>query len=346
MTRLLIGFCLMLCLAIPAFAAPGDPRFLQGTLEWPAALTGEPVMIVRGDDGRVYSADVAGARRQGSEPLRVGGRVALLVIEGARPHDVTAIVIGTGDAATLARALSQGGTGPSASAAAATAPPAPVAMTPPSAAAPVSTPAPVSGQATALAATPPAPQVAIPAPVAVVVPPAAAPAPTAPPASAPTPTPVAAAPPPAPAPPAATPPASAPAPPPAVAPAAVVTPPAAPPVAAPPAVTPSVPAVAPAPTPSPGGPTKVFAPAGERKQWARVDGKVQSVEGALLVLKADNGSVVVVDISQLNPSVSQSLRRGRVVSVYGYPLEQKFEAAGYIELDPAHPEPPRTRWSR
>jgi len=77
-----------------------------------------------------------------------------------------------------------------------------------------------------------------------------------------------------------------------------------------------------------------------------VDGKVQSVEGALLVLKADNGSIVMVDISQLNPNISQALRRGRVVSVYGYPLEQKFEAAGYIELDPSHPEPPRLRWGR
>jgi len=101
--------------------------------------------------------------------------------------------------------------------------------------------------------------------------------------------------------------------------------------------------VAPAP-PASGAPPKATGPSGDRKQWARVDGKVQSVEGALLVLKADNGSIVMVDISQLNPNVSQMLRRGRVVSVYGYPLEQKFEAAGYIELDPSHPEPPRLRY--
>jgi hypothetical protein len=117
MTRLLIALCLSLLFAIPALAAPGDPRFLQGTVEWPGALTGEPVMIVRGDDGRVYVADVGGARRHGTEPIRVGHRVALLVLEGAKPHDVTAIVIGAGDAATLARALSQGGpSAPSASA--------------------------------------------------------------------------------------------------------------------------------------------------------------------------------------------------------------------------------------
>ena len=73
---------------------------------------------------------------------------------------------------------------------------------------------------------------------------------------------------------------------------------------------------------------------------------MQSVEGALLVLKSDNGTVMMVDISQLNPNVSQALRRGRLVSVYGYPLEQKFEAAGYIELDPSHPEPPRWKQGR
>jgi hypothetical protein len=112
----------------------------------------------------------------------------------------------------------------------------------------------------------------------------------------------------------------------------------------PPAPAPTVVATPPAPVLS--APTKAHGPSGERKQWARIDGKVQSVEGALLVLKADNGSIVMVDISQLNPNISQALRRGRVVSVYGYPLEQKFEAAGYIELDPSHPEPPRLRWGR
>ena len=98
------------------------------------------------------------------------------------------------------------------------------------------------------------------------------------------------------------------------------------------------------PAPVPSAPIKANGPSGERKQWARVDGKVQSVEGALLVLKADNGAIVMVDISQLNPNISQALRKGRLVSVYGYPLEQKFEAAGYIELDPSHPEPPRLRY--
>ena len=42
MNRLLIALCCVLSFAIPALAAPGEPRFLQGTVEWPAALNGEP----------------------------------------------------------------------------------------------------------------------------------------------------------------------------------------------------------------------------------------------------------------------------------------------------------------
>ena len=361
MNRLLIALCCSLSFAIPALAAPGEPRFLQGTVEWPAALNGEPVMIVRGDDGRVYAADVSGARRQGAETVRVGGRVALLVIEGTRAHDVTAIVIGAGDATSLARALSQGGV-PAAAATPAAAPPAapsPAAVAAPQVAATAPAPAVVATPGAVAVAPPAAPSA--PAPVATVVappataaPPAAvtapavakpaAPAPVAPPAAATAAVPAPAAPAPA------TPAAAAPAPAPTVAPPTVIaTPPPAAvptapvPAAQPPAVVP--PAVAP-PATNGNGPTKVLAPPGERKQWARVDGKVQSVEGALLVLKADNGTVILVDISQLNPNVSQALRRGRLVSVYGYPLEQKFEAAGYIELDPSHPEPPRLRQGR
>src|SRR5690349_3539606 len=171
MIRLLIALCLVLLVAIPAFAAPGDPRFLQGTVEWPSALSGEPIIIVRGDDGRVYSADVGSARRQGAELVKVGGRVALLVLEGARPHEVTAIVIGAGDAASLARALSLGGqlpaptTPPSAPAAAAPAiapavavAPSPAVVAPPTPAAPpaVAPPPPPAAVATPAPAAPPA----------------------------------------------------------------------------------------------------------------------------------------------------------------------------------------------
>ncbi len=345
-----LSFGLALLVAIPAYAAPGDPRFLQGTVEWPAVLTGEPVVIVRGDDGYVYSADVDGARRQGAEVVHVGGRVVLLVLEGTRPHEVTAIVIGTGDAVSLSRALSQRAL-----------PPVPAAATMP---APRVAVAPVAAVAPAVVPAPPASTLPAPAPAATAPTlPAAAVAP--PPVPAPSPSVVAATPPPpapAPAPAVTTPttvvvtpptapvPTSAAATAPAVAttPAAATTPTAAPtpaaaPAPAPPAATLSAPPTPPAVVPAPASPGKATSPPDVRQQWARVDGRVMSVDGALLVLRADNGSLVMVDISQINPNVSSALRRERLVSVYGYPLEQKFEAAGYIELDPSHPEPPRLR---
>ena len=300
MKRLLIALALAEILTTPVLAAPGDPRLIQGTIEWPVALASEPVMIVRGDDGRVYSVDVSGALRHGNVALRGGGRVALLGLEAAKSHELTALVIGSGDAATLARALSQGLT-------------------------PVTAPAATAATLPATAATPP---------VTVATPPV-----TAPPASATAPSTVAA-------PVAAV---ATPAPPAAVTvPATAGTPPA--PAATPPATTGTVPPPSANP-PVPAGTRVMATPAvasasTERKQWARVDGRVHSVEATTLILRDSNGSLVLVDISNLNPNVTRVLRPGSPVSVYGYPVEQRFEAAGYIELDPAHPEPPRTRWTR
>jgi hypothetical protein len=332
MKRLLIVLALVDLLAIPAFAGSGDPRLLQGVIEWPATLAGEPVVIVRGDDGRVYSVDVAGAVRHGSTALRSGGRVAFLGLEGARPHEITALVIGGGDAASLARALSQGLTPVTTPAAAAGTPaPSPTpsatagtpAPTPPtSASAPLPSPAPPAAASTP-APPAPAPTAAAPAPAPTAV--------VAPAAATPTPTPVAA---PAPAAPASAPAAPAPAP---ATPSPV------------PAPAPSTTGVVPVPPPpAPGTRVKattavVATTPGERRQWARVDGRVQSVDGTTLILRDGSGSIVLVDISNLNPNVTNSLRPGGPVSVYGYPLEQRFEAAGYIELDPAHSEPTRGR---
>jgi hypothetical protein len=321
MTCLLIALVLSAVLAVPALAAPGDARLVQGTLEWPATLAREPVVIVRSDDGHVYYADVTDAVRHRTDGLRAGGRVSLLAIESAKPYEVTAIVIGTGDAAGLARALSQGlASSPPASAPAAAAvpsPPAPAATTP--ASTPVTTPA-------APAATTPA---STPATTPVAAPPAATPAA---PAVATTPEPVPA--------PAAAPPAPASGPP--AAPTVVIMAPAPPTVSAPTA--PTTPTVVPATATTtaagttPPGPRRVLAPtpttfAGSRGQWSRLDGTIESVGAGTLVLKTDDGSVAYVDISQLSPNVTQVLRLGSAVTVYGYPLEQKFEAAGYIQTN-------------
>ena len=361
MKRLLIALGLAEILTTPVLAAPGDPRLIQGTIEWPVALASEPVMIVRGDDGRVYSVDVSGAVRHGNVALRGGGRVALLGLEAAKSHELTALVIGSGDAATLARALSQGLTPVTAPAATAATPPVtvatpPVTAPPASATAPSTVAAPVAAVATpappaavtvpATAGTPPA--TAVTPPRAAPAPPATAPAPAATPAVATTPAPGTPSAPVA-APVSVTTLVVAPAPP--AAPAPVTTPAPQPaPAATPPATTGTVPPPSANP-PVPAGTRVMATPAvasasTERKQWARVDGRVHSVEATTLILRDSNGSLVLVDISNLNPNVTRVLRPGSPVSVYGYPVEQRFEAAGYIELDPAHPEPPRTRWTR
>jgi hypothetical protein len=84
-----------------ALAAPGDPRIVQGTLEWPANVTTEPFVVIRSNEGRTYYADLATAQRRTSGPLTAGSRVSLLGIEGSRPYELTAMLIGTGDAASL-----------------------------------------------------------------------------------------------------------------------------------------------------------------------------------------------------------------------------------------------------
>jgi hypothetical protein len=78
---------------------------------------------------------------------------------------------------------------------------------------------------------------------------------------------------------------------------------------------------------------------GGRGQWSRLDGTVESVAGSTLTLKMDDGALAYVDISQLSPNVAQVLRQGTVVTVYGYPIEQRFEAAGYIQTNSGGSEP-------
>jgi hypothetical protein len=128
MKRSLIVMALIALSAGTALAAPGDPRIVQGTLEWPATVTTESFVVIRGDDGRTYYADLATAQRRTPGPPTAGSRVSLLGIEGSRPYELTAMVIGTGDAASLGLAPLFTPTPP--------APPAPIAVAPPAPAVP------------------------------------------------------------------------------------------------------------------------------------------------------------------------------------------------------------------
>jgi streptogramin lyase len=80
----------VLLIASPAMAAPGDPRALRGSLEWPASLSAEPFIVVRGDDGGIYYADVSTAARMSTFPIT--GPISLVGIEGNQPHEIAAVL--------------------------------------------------------------------------------------------------------------------------------------------------------------------------------------------------------------------------------------------------------------
>jgi hypothetical protein len=86
-----------LLIAAPAMTAPGDPRAVRGSLEWPASLSAEPFIVVRGEDGRVYYADVGSAKRMST--AAIVGPISLIGIEGNQPHEIAAVVVGPGDSA-------------------------------------------------------------------------------------------------------------------------------------------------------------------------------------------------------------------------------------------------------
>lgn len=79
-----------------AAAAPGDPRIVKGTLEWPATLSTEPIAVVRGDDGALYYVEASTAERLGAP---ITGRVSVVGIEGTKPQELSAVIIGAGDSA-------------------------------------------------------------------------------------------------------------------------------------------------------------------------------------------------------------------------------------------------------
>ena len=79
-----------------AAAAPGDPRLVKGSLEWPATLTTEPIAVVRGDDGVLYYVEASSAERLGAP---ISGRVSVVAIEGMKSQELSAVIIGSGDSA-------------------------------------------------------------------------------------------------------------------------------------------------------------------------------------------------------------------------------------------------------
>jgi hypothetical protein len=146
-TRLVAACVALLLCGIPLIvrAGSGDPRLLNGVLEWPAVVTNEPFVIVRGDDGVLYYVGIAAARRNGG--VTAGNHIAVLGLEGRSPHEVTAIGVGTGSTAEAALAQLQGVRQPTSVPPVTPAPPA-AAVAPASAAPPAAGVAPANVNAT------------------------------------------------------------------------------------------------------------------------------------------------------------------------------------------------------
>src|SRR5688572_29849618 len=82
-----------------AVAAPGYPRTVQGTLEWPASLEGAPFIVVRTDDGRFVYVNIQDARRTSPDSVAAGNKISVVGVEGAQPHEVAAVRVGAGESA-------------------------------------------------------------------------------------------------------------------------------------------------------------------------------------------------------------------------------------------------------
>ena len=113
---------------VPAIthANPGDPRVIQGTFVWSPGAAAEPFVIVRGDDGKYYVADLSTAQSRGN--INVGDRISVVGVEGARPFEVATAVIGAGDSALSVPSPAPATESPTAAASPSASPPT---MTPP-----------------------------------------------------------------------------------------------------------------------------------------------------------------------------------------------------------------------
>src|SRR5262245_294482 len=152
----LVVIVVVLAAHAAAIAGPGDPRLVNGVLEWPRALTNEPFVVIRGDDGALYYVTITAARRDAT--LTGGARVAVLGLEGRTPHEITALGVGAGDSVESALSNLQGAKPASAASA-------PAVVTPPSVGVPTpSVAAPTPGVASPTTPSAPAPTAAAPAP--------------------------------------------------------------------------------------------------------------------------------------------------------------------------------------
>src|SRR5262249_47872801 len=98
---------------------------------------------------------------------------------------------------------------------------------------------------------------------------------------------------------------------------------------------PSAPRVAEAPTPGPpigekASAEKAREPTGDGPRWTGRRGRVKVIAGNWMVVRADSGQLVLVDLSTVRGG-SASLKPGAAIALYGTPTEQKFQAMGIVQ---------------
>ena len=72
----------------------------------------------------------------------------------------------------------------------------------------------------------------------------------------------------------------------------------------------------------------------DEKNWQRIHGRVTSVNGPQLMLKADDGRDLTVDMKDVNPQVRSALTPGEGVTVAGfYRGDDKNVTARFIQQD-------------
>jgi hypothetical protein len=75
-----------LSMASFADAAPGDYRVVTGTVVWPAQVVSERTIMIQGDDGGTYFAELASAET--FSQLGAGDRVSLIAREGFQANQL------------------------------------------------------------------------------------------------------------------------------------------------------------------------------------------------------------------------------------------------------------------
>jgi hypothetical protein len=91
----------------------------------------------------------------------------------------------------------------------------------------------------------------------------------------------------------------------------------------------------PAPQPAaPAPPAQAKGDTKDQQAWQRIHGKVDSIQGSTLRLKADDGRMYTVDISKVSENVRKAISQGEGVTVVGhFGSDQSHLNAQYVQQD-------------